>query len=266
MSPHGYKTAVLDLDGTVYLGDSLVPDADAAVRRLRKAVGPVRFLTNKAIARRRDYSEKLQRLGIDAERRHVVNSGRVTARYVTEHYPDATAFVVGESPLVEELRDADVETTTEAPGDVVVVSMDREFDYDDLDIALRTLEDGGPLPATGPDRTRPTESGAVPDAAWMIGATEGATEGVTERSVDRVLGKPSPRMVETTLAEVGVDPTECLMIGDRIGTDIRMGDRAGMTTVLVLSGVTDQEDVPAADTDPDYVLDSLAEIGEVLDE
>jgi arabinose operon protein AraL len=260
MSAREYEAAVLDLDGTVYLGDNLIPGVDAAIQRLRETVGPVRFLTNKAIARRQDYTDKLRRLGVDVELRHIVNSGWVTAQYVSERYPDSTPFVVGEPPLIDEFRDAGVETTTEAPGDLVVASMDREFDYSDLDLALRTLDGETPFLATNPDRTCPTESGAIPDAAGMIGAIEG----VTGRPVDEVLGKPSPRMIETTLAEIGVDPAECLMVGDRIETDIRMGDRAEMTTVLVLSGVTDREMVSAADTEPDYVLDSLAGIDEVL--
>jgi len=261
MSANRYEAAVLDLDGTVYLGDTLIPGVDAAISRLREAVGPVRFLTNKAIDRRREYSEKLRRLGIDADRSDVINSGWVTAQYVSERYPESEVFVIGEPPLLAEFRDAGVETTTDSPGDLVVASMDREFDYEDLDIALRSLDGEVPFLATHPDRTCPTESGAIPDAAGMIGAIEG----VTGRPVDEVLGKPSPRMIETTLDDVGAEPTECLMVGDRIETDILMGERAGMTTVLVLSGVTDREMILGADTDPDYVLESLAEIGEVLD-
>jgi arabinose operon protein AraL len=263
MSAPEYEAAVLDLDGTVYLGDSLIPGVDAAIERLREVVGPVRFLTNKAIARRRDYSEKLTRLGIDADRSHVVNSGWVTAKYVGDQFPESEAFVVGEAPLVEELHDAGVDTTTDTPGDLVVASMDRAFDYDDLDTALRTLEDEEtPFFATNPDRTCPTESRPIPDAAGMIGAIEG----VTGRTVDEVLGKPSPRMIETTLGAVGVDPEACLMVGDRIETDILMGERAGMTTVLVLSGVTDREMIPDASANPDYVLESLAGIEDVLDD
>ena len=259
----GYEAAVLDLDGTVYLGDSLIPGVDTGIRTLRESVGPVRFLTNKAIARRRDYRDKLRRLGIDAELSHVINSGWVTAHYVSDRYPEAEVFVVGEAPLVEEFRDAGVDTTTDTPGDIVVASMDREFDYEDLDVALRTLETGeAPFLATNPDRTCPTESGAIPDAAGMIGAIEG----VTGRSVDEVLGKPSPRMIETTVAEVGVDPADCLMVGDRIETDILMGERAGMTTVLVLSGVTDRAMIPDAAAEPDYVLESLAAVGDVLED
>ncbi|WP_336025525.1 HAD-IIA family hydrolase [Halobellus salinisoli] len=255
-----YEAAILDLDGTVYLGDALVPGAAESVETLRERLRTVLFLTNKAISRRRDYSEKLRRLGIDASVDDVVNSGWVTAQYIREHYPNAEAYVVGESPLVAEFHDAGV-ATTDAPGDLLVASMDREFDYEKLDIAMRTLANDAPFLATNPDRTCPTADGEIPDAAGMIGAIEG----VTGRTVDEILGKPSPKMIETALEVVGVEPESCLMVGDRIETDIRMGERAGMTTVLVLSGVTDRETIADVDVEPDYVLDSIADIDEVLD-
>ena len=256
-----YEAAILDLDGTVYLGDHLIDGVDGSIATLRDVVGTVLFLTNKAIARRQDYSEKLRGLGVDATVDDVINSGWVTAQYVRETYPDREAFVVGEVPLLDEFHEAGVETTTERPGDLVVASMDREFDYEALDIALRTLDGDAPFLATNPDRTCPTQDGSIPDAAGMIGAIEG----VTGETVDAVLGKPSPRMIETALDRVGVDPERCLMVGDRIETDIRMGERAGMTTVLVLSGVTDRETIDAVDVEPDFVLDSLADVDEVLE-
>lgn len=260
MTDSGYEAAILDLDGTVYRGDRLVEGADRSVDRLRKSGTEVLFLTNKAIARRSDYSEKLTKLGIAADVDDVINSGWVTARYAAKEYPDRTAFVIGETPLVEELRSAGVETTTTTIGDLLVVSMDREFTYEKLDLALRTLDEEVPFLATNPDRTCPTENGAIPDAAGMIGAVER----VTDRTVDAMLGKPSATMLETALSEVGSDPADCLVVGDRLETDIVMGERAGMTTVLVLSGVTDRENVETADVSPDYVLDSLADIETVL--
>ena len=165
----------------------------------------------------------------------------------------------GHARRIAEWAGGDV--TTDSPGDLVVASMDREFDYDDLSLALRTLDDDAvPFLATNPDRTCPTESGAVPDAAGMIGAIEG----VTGRTVDEVPGKPSPRMVERTLEPGGVDPVPCLMVSDRIETDVLMGDRAGMTTVLVVSGVADREAILDTATDPDYVVDSIVDVGSVL--
>lgn len=141
-----------------------------------------------------------------------------------------------------------------------MVSMDREFDYRKLKLALDTVNDGAPFLATNPDRTCPTENGAIPDAAGMIGAVEG----VSGVELDEVLGKPSDTVVETALDELGVAPEACLMIGDRLETDIAMGERTGMTTVLVLSGVTDEAALAGATVEPDHVIDSLADIKEVL--
>jgi arabinose operon protein AraL len=242
MSPEP-TAAIIDLDGTVYRGDRLVPGADEGIER------------------RADYSEKLTQIGVPADRDDVINSGWVTARHVAEHHPDAEVFVVGERPLVEELQRAGVHTTREAPGDVLVVSMDREFDYRKLELALRTVEDGAPFLATNPDRTCPTEDGAIPDAAGMIGAVEG----VSGREPDAVLGKHAETMVETAVDSLGVPPEACLMIGDRLATDIAMGERAGMRTVLVRSGVTSEAALADAAVEPDHVLNSLADVGEVLD-
>lgn len=255
-----YEAAILDLDGTVYLGDRLVAGADDAVGTLRDRGLPVLFLTNKAIERRADYSGKLDRLGIPATREDVVNSGWVTARYAAEEYPGREAFVVGETPLIEEFERAGIDVARTEPGDLLVASMDREFTYGKLQLAMETLDGGAPFLATNPDRTCPTESGPIPDAAGMIGAVEG----VTGRSVDAVLGKPSATMLETAVERLGVEPEDCLLVGDRLETDIAMGERAGMTTVCVLSGVTDRTTLADSDVTPDHVLKSIAEIGTVL--
>jgi len=255
-----YEAAFVDLDGTVYRGDRLVSGADRGVRALRSAGVDVLFLSNKTIERRETYVRKLSALGIDVTRDRVINAGWVTATYVADRYPDATVFVVGEDPLVAEFEEAGVEVTTDSPGDLLVVSMDRSFTYEKLDRAMRTLADGGPFLATNPDRTCPTETGAIPDAAGMIGAVEG----VTGRDVDAVLGKPSDRMVETALETVEADPETCLVVGDRLETDILMGERAGMTTVLVLSGVTDRASLAESDVQPEYVVESLGELTDVL--
>lgn len=255
-----YEAAILDLDGTVYRGDALIPGADEAVELLRERGLEVLFVTNKAIQRRSDYSRKLSRLGVRATREDVINSGWVTARYVAEHHPDRRAFVVGEDPLIEELDRADVPVIHGEPGDLLVVSMDREFTYEKLELAMRTLDRDAPFVATNPDRTCPTEDGAIPDAGGMIGAVEG----VTGRSVDAMLGKPSSTMVETALGRLSVDPENCLMVGDRLETDIQMGNRAGMTTALVLTGVTDRSTLSESKVSPDHVLESVAEIERVL--
>lgn len=256
-----FEAVIFDLDGTVYLGDSLIPGADRTISRLRDAGVAVIFLTNKAIDRRETYSRKLTNLGVPTETADIINSGWVTAQYIKEQYPESRVFVIGEDPLVDELEAADIEVTTEEPGELVVVSMDRKFTYEKLDLALQSVNRGAPFVATNPDRTCPVSDGEIPDAAGMIGAVEE----VTGETVDAVLGKPSRTMVETLMEVLGAAPEECLMVGDRPETDIAMGDRAGMQTALVLSGVTDQSGLEETTYDPDYIFESVADLGIVTE-
>jgi len=254
------RGAVVDLDGTIYRGSELIPGADAAVEALRDAGVEVLFLSNKPIKRREAYRELLASLGIDVDRDRIINSSAITADYLTAEHPNAPILVVGERPLVDELDAAGLAVTDDPDeAGVVVVSMDRNFDYETLTRAMRAVESGVPFYATNPDRTCPVESGEIPDAGGMIGAIEG----VTGRSPDRVLGKPSSVTVDVALSRLGVDPERCLIVGDRLETDIRMGAEAGMRTALVLSGVTDRDDLAASSLEPDCVLDSIAELRSV---
>ena len=266
--PPTVEGAVVDLDGTVYRGDSLVEGAAEGVAALRDREASVLFLTNKPIDRRARYRDKLVDLGIPCEEDDLITSATVTADYLARHHPERPVFVVGEEPLREELREGGLAVTDDpdAAG-VVVASMDRNFDYDTLSGALAALDDDTPFLATNPDRTCPVADGEIPDAAGMIGAIEG----VTDRELDRVLGKPAETTIEAAMGRIAavtgrddVDPADCVMVGDRVETDIAMGERAGMTTVLVLSGVTDRADLDDADVEPDYVVESLADVDEVL--
>jgi arabinose operon protein AraL len=138
--------------------------------------------------------------------------------------------------------------------------MDRSFDCEALTAALEALDDDTAFVATNPDRTCPVAGGEISDAAGMIGAIEG----VTGRELDAVAGKPSQTAITAATNHLGADPADCLLVGDRLETDIEMGERAGMTTALVLTGVTDEADLDAGTVEPDYVLDSLAEIETVF--
>jgi arabinose operon protein AraL len=139
--------------------------------------------------------------------------------------------------------------------------MDREFDYETLSKALYALDDDTTFLATNPDRTCPTADGEIPDCRAMTGAIEGATG----REVDRVLGKPAETAMNAAMKRLDTRPERCLMIGDRLETDVRMGNRSGMTTVLVLSGATDRETVADSGIRPDHVIESIANIDVVLD-
>lgn len=262
MSSPPFDGALLDLDGTVYLGEGLIPGADAAVSTLRDREIQLLFITNKAIERRETYCEKLNELGIPAAAEHVITSGAMTAGYLARNHPNDRIYVVGEEPLRQELVRAGLQLTEQpAETEVLLASMDRQFDYEALTDALNALDDTTAFIATNPDRTCPTATGEIPDCAAIVGAIEGATG----HELHRVIGKPSQTAIDVALSRLGVEPAGSLMIGDRLETDVVMGNRAGMTTALVLSGVTDRETVEQSMIEPDYVLDSLADIGTVLE-
>ncbi|ELY55361.1 L-arabinose operon protein AraL [Natronococcus amylolyticus DSM 10524] len=263
MSGSALEGAVVDLDGTVYRGDRPVAGAREGIERLRESdLDPV-FLTNNPTGTRSGYRDRLRSLGIDAATDEIVTAAWIAADYLATAHPDDSALVVGESALVEELRQAGVDVTSDPDrATVVLASMDRSLEYADIRAALEAFE-GESDPrfyATNPDRTCPTETGEIPDTA----ATVGAIEGTTGRELDGVLGKPSRFAVEAAVRRLGTTPERCLVVGDRLETDVEMGLSAGMTTVLVLSGVTDRDAVSASTIEPDYVLDSLGDIGSVL--
>ena len=249
---------LVDLDGTVYRGEALIPGADAAIAELRRAGRRVAFLSNKPLATRADYAAKLTRLGIPTSANDVVNSSLVLARHLARLDAGAPVFVIGEPPLVAELRAHGFEVRTDARVRWVAIAFDRTFDYAKLCTALQAVRGGARLIATNPDRTCPTEDGEIPDCAGMIAAVEA----VTGQAVEVVVGKPSPIILEVALKRLGVAPADCVIVGDRIETDIVMGKRGGLATVLVLTGITRARDPRIAETSPDLVLGSIREIVE----
>ncbi len=247
---------LFDLDGTVYLGERLIPGADRVVRALRDDGRRVAFLSNKPLQTRADYAAKLTRLGIPAAPSDVINSSLVLARHLATIDHGAPVFVIGEPPLIDELRAHGFEVRGDHDVRWVVIAFDRTFDYAKLNTALQAVRRGARLIATNPDRTCPTEHGEIPDCAGMIAAVEA----VTGHQVEAIVGKPSPIILEVALATLGVDVGDAVIVGDRIETDIVMGKRLGLTTVLVLSGVTRADDPRIAEIRPDHVLGSIAEL------
>jgi HAD superfamily hydrolase (TIGR01450 family) len=252
-----YQGFLFDLDGTVYLGEQLLPGAREALAALRADGRRVCFLSNKPIQSRADYAAKLTRLGVLAGVDEVINSSYVLAHHLAREAPGARCFVIGEPPLVDELLAVGLAPVDDARVDYVVVAFDRTFDYRKLHVALQAVtRHGARLVGTNPDRTCPIEDGEIPDAAGMIGAVEG----VTGRRVDPIVGKPSPIMLRVGLDRLGLPAPACAMVGDRLETDIAMGRAAGLGTILVLTGVTRPGDPEIARWRPDHVIGSLAEL------
>jgi arabinose operon protein AraL len=253
-----YRGWLLDLDGTIYLGERLIPGADAAVAALRAAGRRVAFLSNKPLPTRAAYAAKLSRLGVPAAPDDVINSSLVLARHLRDRDPGAPVFVIGEPPMLEEMRAHGFEVRPDEHVRWVVIAFDRTFDYAKLNTALQAVKRGARLIATNPDRTCPVEGGEIPDCAGMIAAVEA----VTDRRVETIVGKPSPIILEVALAALGVPAADAAIVGDRIETDIVMGRRLGLGTVLVLSGVTRADDPRIAAVAPDHVVGSVRDLVE----
>jgi arabinose operon protein AraL len=251
------KGFVFDLDGTVYLGEHLIPGADRVIRLLREDGRKVLFLSNKPLSPREEYAAKLTRLGIPTGPEEVINSTLVLIRHLTRTAPGAKLFVIGEPPLLAEMaRSGFILTDDPEKIEYVVAAFDRTFDYRKLLIAFRAIKKGAHFIATNPDRTCPFPDGEYPDCAAIIAALEA----VTEKPVELVVGKPSPVTVQVLMEVMGSKPEECLLVGDRLETDIRMGLESGMATALVLTGVTTREMLAASPYQPRYVLESIADV------
>ncbi len=253
-----YRGWLFDLDGTIYLGERLIPGADATIAALRAAGRRVAFLSNKPLQTRAEYAAKLTRLGVPAAPDDVINSSLVLARYLRDRDPGAPVFVIGEPPIREEMAAHGFEVRPDERVRWVVIAFDRTFDYAKLNVALQAVRQGARLIATNPDRTCPVEGGEIPDCAGMIAAVEA----VTDRKVEAIVGKPSPIILEVALAALGVPARDAAIVGDRIETDIVMGRRLGLGTVLVLSGITHADDPRIAAIAPDHVVRSVRDLVE----
>lgn len=256
------RGVILDLDGTVYRSDSPVPGAPEAVARLRERGRRVLFCSNNPTKTPPEYAERLAGMGIEAEPEMILPASTVTRDFLRATYPDEPTFLVGAESLRSYLAAAGQPLVDDPRrATVFVASWDEGFDYGTMRAALDGIDAETAFIGTDPDRTIPTEDGFVPGSGAIIGAIA-RTVG---REPDRVLGKPSEETGEDALERLGVPPAECLVVGDRLDTDLAMGARLGMTTALVLTGVSERGDVEHAAVEPDYVLDSVAEVDRVLD-
>lgn len=254
-----YDGYLFDLDGTVYLGDELLPGAYDLVRRLRELGRETLFLSNNPTRDPSMYAEKLDRLGLPTPVSHIVNTVVTMTAWLLEHAPDAQVFVIGEEPLRRSLQQAGVQLSEDpAQIDVVVASYDRGFDYRKLQIAFDALWQHGRarLVTTNPDAYCPMPGGrGEPDAAAITAAISASTGVPCEVNV----GKPDRIMLETAIDRLGLAARDCIMVGDRLQTDIAMAVDAGVDSALVLTGESTRASVQAAPPErrPTYVLDSI---------
>jgi 4-nitrophenyl phosphatase len=254
-----YDAYLFDLDGTIYLGEDLLPGAKRLIDELRSRGTAVRFLSNNATKDPQQYADKLARLGLPTPIEEIVNTTVTTTRWLLENHPDAVVFPISEAPLKRAFEAAGIRMSENpAEIDIVVASYDRGFTYQKLQIAFDAIwfHKRARLVGTNPDRFCPFPGGrGEPDCAATIAAVEACT-GIT---CEANLGKPNPAMLHAALTGMDVELSDCMMVGDRISTDIRMGLDTGMAAALVLTGETtvdDLEDLSAEDT-PGIVVDRI---------
>jgi len=245
-----FEAFVVDLDGVVYRGREPLPGARERLEKLREK-GRVTFLTNNSTLSRESYVEKLGNMGIMVKAKEIYTSGYAAARYIKQMHGKSRVFVVGEEGLKEEMEGQGHEACFR-DCDVVVVALDRKFNYSKLAMAMRFIGRGAAFIATNRDPTLVTERGLRPGSGPLVKAVEVATG---EKAT--VVGKPSGVMGRIILQELGLNPEKTLLLGDRLETDIAFGRALGMKTALVLTGVSREEDLKGSEVQPHYILDSL---------
>lgn len=263
-SPENRLTYVFDLDGVIYRGMELQPHAREVIEALKNAGHAVRFYTNNAANTREDYVDKLESLGIPTPIEEIMTSSYAAALYFLEiNAVGKTVYRVGEHGMAHEFESIGMKVIydqeePEANIDFVVVGLDRNFSYKKLARAQSAILAGAQFIATNEDATFPVEAGTLlPGGGCMVAAIRTATS--TE---PLVIGKPETYAYNKILQLTGTPPEKSVMVGDRLDTDIAVGNRAGAQTVLVLTGVTSEEQANNAEGDlkPKRIIKTLEEL------
>jgi 4-nitrophenyl phosphatase/NagD protein len=245
---------LLDMDGTFFLGDELLPGALDFMDYLDKNGLDYLFLTNNSSKHAGLYAEKIRKLGFDVPEEKIFTSGAATTIYLQKQKPGAKVYLVGTKALQDEFERSGFKLTNENP-DFVVLGFDTSLTYEKLITFCDLVREGKPYIATHPDINCPVPNGFIPD----IGSFMALIEASTGRKPDVIIGKPNVHIVDAVVQKTGFPKSQIAMIGDRLYTDIAMG-MAGIKTILVLSGETKREDLKGSPFQPDLVANNLGDI------
>ncbi len=256
-----YDIFLIDLDGVVWRGREPLKENVLAIRKLIELKKEVFFVTNNSTRSRSVYSILLKNLGIDVSENNIITSGYASVLWLSRRRPNSLTYILGEEGLAEEATKMGLRLATRSEAlsglvDAVIVGLDRNLTYSKLNAAYKAITDGALFIASNKDPTFPLERGSRAPGA---GAIVAALEASLGREPDFVAGKPNPWMVKIALGERG--SANAVIIGDRLETDILMANRAGIDSILVLTGVTRREDVEKAREDmrPTCILSNLKE-------
>jgi len=248
------KAFICDMDGVIYHGNRLLPGVFEFLDWLNSSNKDFVFLTNSSTRTPRELREKLLRLGLDVDEKHFYTSAIATATFLSQQCPGGSAFVIGDTGITNALYNAGFSMNDENP-DYVVVGESSNYNFEKLTHAVNLVRNGAKLIGTNPDLTGPTETGIVPATGALIAPIELATGAKAY-----FVGKPNPLMMRNALKRLGARREDTAIIGDRMDTDVLAGIEAEITTVLVLSGVTNRQDITRFAYHPNYILNGVGEI------
>lgn len=254
LPPPRFKNYLMDMDGVLVRGRTAIEGAAAFINRLNADGIPYLVLTNNPMYTTRDLAYRLQAAGLDVPDSRIFTSAMALARFVHTQRPGGTAFAIGESGLTNALYEVGYILTDHNP-DYVVLGETHGYNIEQITKAIRLITAGARFVATNPDPSGPTERGLVPACGAMAALIEKAT-GIAPFFV----GKPNPLMMRTALNHLGAHSEETVMIGDRMDTDIVAGVSSGLSTVLVLTGVTQRHEIERFPYQPGYVQKSIADL------
>lgn len=248
------KGFICDMDGVIYHGNNLLPGVKAFIDWLYKEDKKFLFLTNSSERSPKELQQKLARMGMEVDEQHFYTSALATAKFLNSQAPGCSAYVIGAPGLLNALYEVGI-TMNDTNPDYVVVGETRSYNYEVILKAVSLVCQGAKLIATNSDLTGPSEQGIIPSCRALVAPIELATG-----KQAYFVGKPNPLMMRTGLRLLGVHSEESVMIGDRMDTDIVAGMESGLATVLVLSGVTNHEEIKKFAYRPQYILNSVGDI------
>ncbi len=253
---HKYDSFIFDLDGTVYRGDNIIPGAEETINRLKDYGKKIIFISNKTTGTIKEYYTFLKSFGLNIEESEILNSTFVLRNYLKENYLNSTFYAIGEEIFIKEIAEAALNYSEDPTNvELLLVTLARTLTYNKLEIAANALENGARFFAANIDDTCPVSGGEVLDA----GSTISALEKRTHRKLELNFGKPSKFMMDEVMKRLSSDKSKTLLIGDRLETDIAMGNKFGIDTALVSTGVRHYSN-GNSEIKPTYYLNSVADI------
>ncbi len=251
-----YQGFIFDLDGTLYRGEELIPGADKVINHLYELGKSLLFVTNKTTNTLEDYISLLGKNGIETSRNQFISATDVIKTYVSKHFNGKRFFAVAEATFIREMESAGLVFSDKPKQiDLVIVSLDRSLTLKKLEIASHAIENGARFIAANIDDTCPVEG----DEIWDAGSTIAALEKRTHRVLEMHFGKPSQIMIDTIFSKLDFPKEKIILIGDRIETDIQMANLAGISSVLVKSGIKNDFSIQRH-IKPDYIIDSVYDL------